>query len=94
MSKKNSTREQSREEEGMSLVVQLFCDHIQSLSAGEVFDLGGGRYVHRTRKGFTLVDGAIPSELVDRVKYTVSSAGFASVHIHDDKGRSGRCSRR
>jgi len=94
MSVKNS-HEHEHEQEGLPLLVELFVDHIQSLSVGELFDLGGQRYLRRTHKGFTIVDESIPTELIDRVKYTVSSAGFASVHMNsDNKGRSGRCSQR
>jgi hypothetical protein len=89
MSKKNI----QETTEGVSLLVELFCDHIQSLSRGEVLDLGGGRHLRRTRKGFTIQDSPVPSELLDKVKYTVSSAGFASVHMNsNNKGRTGRCS--
>lgn len=95
MSKKKEQRVQQTEAQGVSLIVQLFIDHVQSLSPGELFELGGGRHIRRTKKGFTLVDEPVPKELVEKVKYTVSSAGFASVHMNgDSRGKSGRCTMR
>lgn len=86
------SNEQQSTTEGIPLLVELFVDHLQSLSVGEVFDLGNGRHVRRTRKGFIIVDKSVPKDLVNLVKYTVSAAGFASVHINGDNlGRSGRC---